>query len=121
MDALDQASRRGLLDVLGDRDEGDVPSAEQGPNSHVVLHVPGQPVDLVDDDRVDVAVFGDTGQHRFQCRPVRAAGRLTPVDVLVGQQPAGVTDVTGAGLALGRDREALFPFALLGLLAGRDP
>ncbi len=57
------------------------------PNGHVVLHVPGQAIDLVDDDRIDVTVLGNAGQDRLQCWPVRAASRLTSVDVLVGQQP----------------------------------
>jgi hypothetical protein len=85
------------------------------------LPVGGLGVDLVDHHGVDVAVLSDAGQHRPQGRSVGTEGRLTPVDVLVGERPAGVADVTGAGFTLGRDRQALLPLALLGLLAGGHP
>jgi hypothetical protein len=121
VDALDQASRGGLFHVLGDRDQCHAAPAEQRTDGHVVLHVAGQPVDLVDDHCVDVTILGDAGQHRLKRRAVGAAGRLAPVDVLVGELPSGVSDVAAAGLALGRDGAAFIPFAFLGLLAGGHP
>lgn len=72
----------------------------------MVLHVAGQPVDLVDHHGVDVAVVFDTGEHGLQLRSVGAAGGLAPVGVLVDQLPALVADVAQAGLPLGGDREA---------------
>ena len=121
VDALDQPSRSGLFDVLGHRDKRHAAAPEQRPDGHMVLHVAGEAVDLVDHDGLDVAVLGDAGQHGLQGRPIRAASRLTPVDVLVGEQPPAVADRAGAGLALGRDREAFLPLPFLGLLAGGHP
>ena len=96
-------------------------AAQQGADGDVVLHVAGQPVDLVDHDGVDVAVLGDAGQHLLELRPVGASGRLAAVDVLVDQVPALVPDVADAGLALGGDGEAFLAVAVLGLLAGSRP
>ncbi len=74
----------------------------------------------MDDDRVDVAVLGDAGQHLLELRPIRGPGGLAPVGVLVDEVPAFVADVADAGLALGGDGEAFLAFAVLGLLSGGD-
>ncbi|MDA8358356.1 MAG: hypothetical protein M0Z95_19170 [Actinomycetota bacterium] len=87
----------------------------------MVFHVPCQPVDLVHDDGVDVTLFSDAREHLLQRRPIGRARRLAAIDVLVDEAPAGVADVAGAGLPLGRDREALLALALLDLFAGRHP
>ena len=62
----------------------------------MILHVPGQAVDLVDDNGLDVAVLGDPGQHRPEPRPVGRTGRLALVHVLVDQLPAFVADAPDA-------------------------
>lgn len=121
VDALDQASRGRLVQVLGDRNERHATAAKQRPDGDVVLHVPGQAVDLVDDDGLHVAVLGDPGQHRPKPRPIGRPGRLAFVDVLVDQLPALVTNAPDARLALGGDGEPVFGQVLLGLLLGRDP
>ena len=121
VDAFDQSARGGLVQVLGHRDEGDPAAAQQGADGDVVLHVAGQPVDLVDDDGLDVALLADPGQHGAQLRPVGRPGRLALVHVLVHQLPALVADAAHARLALGGDGEPLLGQVLLGLLLGRDP
>ncbi|MBF6556630.1 MAG: hypothetical protein IVW52_10745 [Acidimicrobiales bacterium] len=85
----------------------------------MVLHVPGQSVDLVDDDRLDVAVLCDPSEHRSKLEPIGRAGGFALVDVLVDQLPALVADPAPAGLALSGDREAIFGQVLLGLILGR--
>ena len=70
VDALDQASRGGLLNVLGHRHERHATAAKQRPDGDVVLHVACQAVDLVDDDGVDVARFCDAREHGLQGRSV---------------------------------------------------
>jgi len=121
VDALDQAARRCLFEVLGDRHQGDAPAPQQCPYGDVVFHVAGEAVDLVDHDCVDIGVLGDAGEHLLQLRPVGGAGGLAAVGVLVDEVPALVPDVADAGLALGGDGEALLALAMLGLLAGGDP
>lgn len=72
----------------------------------MVFHVAGEPVDLVEHDRVDVAVLGDAGQHHLELGPVGGPGGLAAIGVLVDQVPALVADVADAGFALGGDGEA---------------
>jgi hypothetical protein len=103
------------------RDEGDPAAAQQGADGDVVLHVASQPIDLVDDHGLDVALLADPSQHGAQLGPIGRACRLTLVQVLVDQFPALVADATHARLALGRDREPLFGQVLVGLFLGRDP
>jgi hypothetical protein len=121
VDALHQPSRGGLFEVLGDRHQRHAPTPQERPDGDVVFHVASEPVDLVDDDDVDVLVLGDAGQHLLELRPAGRAGGLAPVGVFVDQIPALVADVADAGLALGRDGETFLPFAVLGLLASGDP
>ncbi len=121
VDALDQTARGGLVEVLGHRDEGHPAAAQQRADGDVVLHVAGQPVDLVDDDGLDVALLADPRQHGAELWPVGRPGRLALVHVLVHELPALVADAAHARLALGGDREAVLGQVLLGLLLGRDP
>ena len=78
VDAFDQAARGGLVQVLGHRDEGDPAAAQQSPDGDVVLHVAGQPVDLVDDDGLDVALLADPSQHGAQLRAGRPSVPTRP-------------------------------------------
>ncbi|MDA8297664.1 MAG: hypothetical protein M0004_13955 [Actinomycetota bacterium] len=121
VDALHEAARGGLVQVLGYRDERHAPAAKQRPDGDVVLHVPCQAIDLVDDDGFGVAVLGDPSQHRPEPWSVGRTRRLALVHVLVDQLPALVADAPHAGLALRGDGEALLGQVLLGLLLGRDP
>ncbi|MDA8297987.1 MAG: hypothetical protein M0004_15670 [Actinomycetota bacterium] len=121
VDALDEAPRGGLVEVLGHRHERHAAPAKERPDRDVVFHVPGKAVDLVDDDGLDVAALGDPGQHCPEPWPVGRPGRLALVHVLVGELPALVADAPHTGLALGGDGEPLFGQVLLGLLLGRDP
>ena len=54
MYAFDEMTGRGLLQVLRNRDERDLPATEQRADRDVVLQVAREAVDFVDDDRVDV-------------------------------------------------------------------
>ncbi|MDA8315695.1 MAG: hypothetical protein M0010_11055 [Actinomycetota bacterium] len=121
VDALDQPSRGGLVEVLGHRHERNAAPAQECPNGDMILHVPCQPVDLVDDDRLDVALLADPRQHRSQLRPVGRPRRLALADVLVEELPALVADAPDARFALGGDGEAVLGEVLLGLFLGRDP
>ena len=64
VDAFDKTARGGLVEVLGYRHERYAAAAQQRPDGDVVLHVPCQPVDLVDDDGLDVDLLADPCQHR---------------------------------------------------------
>jgi len=121
MDALDEAPRGGLVEVLGHRDERHAAAAQQRADGDVVLHVPGEAVHLVDHDGLDVALLADPGQHGAELWPVGRPCRLALVHVLVHELPPLVADAAHARLALGGDREPLFGQVLLGLLLGRDP
>jgi len=121
VDALDQASRGGLVEVLGDRDECHPSAAEERPDGDVVLHVSRQAVDLVDDNGLDVACLCHSGEHGPEPWPVGRARGLALVDVLVTELPALVADAPHAGLALGGDREAILGQVFIRLLLGRDP
>lgn len=121
VDAFHQPTRRRLLQVLGDADQRDAALAQQRADRDVVFHVPRQPVQLVDHDRVHVPVFGDAGEQGLEGGPVGGAGTFAAVGVLVGDAPAGIGDAPGARLPLGGDGEAFGAFAFLGLLSGGDP
>ncbi len=66
VDAFDQTPRGGLFHVLGHRHERHALPPQQRPDGDVVLHVACQAVDLVDYHGVDVALFGDTGEHGLE-------------------------------------------------------
>ena len=85
----------------------------------MILQVAGEAVDLVDDDRVDVALLGDALEHLLEGGTVGGTRRLAAIDVLVNELPALRADVAHARLALRGDGEALLAFALFDLLARR--
>ena len=63
------------VELLRDRNEGDAAAVEDLDEPGEVGERPGQPVDLVDDDHVDLAGL-DIGDQPFQGRPLhRAAGK----------------------------------------------
>ncbi len=118
---FDEATRGGLVEALGHRDERHAAPAQERTDGDVVLHVPNEAVDLVDDDGLYVAVLCDARQHGPQPWPVGRPGRLALVHVLVDELSAFVADAPDARLALGGDGEPLFGEVLLGLVLGRDP
>ncbi|HEY8755648.1 MAG TPA: hypothetical protein VIN65_04770 [Candidatus Dormibacteraeota bacterium] len=120
VNAFNQTTGRGLLQLLADRDKSHIATAQRRANGDMVLDVAGQAVDLVDHDRVDVALFDDAPQHGLQLGAVDAAGGLAAVGVLVDQLPTLLADVAQAGLPLCRDGEALLGQVALGLLGGGD-
>ena len=83
----------------------------------------GQPIDLVDDDDVDLPRL-DVGQQALQGGPLQRAAREAAVVVAVGHQKPALGLLAGdiglAGLALGVERVELLLEAFLGRLAGID-
>jgi hypothetical protein len=104
VDALHELPGGGLLDVLGNRDELTSVLSERRPDGYVVLDVPGQTVDLVDDHGTDVA-FGDPRQHGPEHGAVGASRRLPGVGELPGDVPALLAHVVEAGFPLGAGME----------------
>ncbi|HVS49483.1 MAG TPA: hypothetical protein VHJ99_11330 [Candidatus Dormibacteraeota bacterium] len=84
------------------------------PDDHVILDIPGEAVELVDDDVRDRVVGRNLLQHHLEHRPVHRARGLTAVGVLARHKPTLVGDEADAGLALGIKAESL------GLLLGGD-
>jgi tetratricopeptide (TPR) repeat protein len=60
-EAREPSHRRRRVELLRDRDEGDAVAIEQLDDFRKIHQGPGQPVDLVDDDRLDPAL-GDIGK-----------------------------------------------------------
>jgi hypothetical protein len=106
-----------VIEWLDHADQLDPQAAEQGPDGDVVFEVAGEPVDLVDDHHLDVAVALDAGQHGLELGPVGGAGALAPLDVLPNDRDGVVGGVACAGLALSREGEAVLVEALVDLAA----
>lgn len=70
----------------------------------IVLPRAGEPVNLVDDHVVDVALIAQPGEHGLQLRPVGRLGALAPVDVFVNDGRAELVSGPVARLALCRNR-----------------
>src|SRR5690349_15601283 len=92
---------------------------EQQPDLHVVLAVARQPVELVDEDVLDVGVFLDAGEHGLQSRPIGGAGALAAVDELIDELHPELCGLASAIVALRLDREAALVVAGVGLVARR--
>ena len=84
---------------------------------------PGQPVDLVDDDDVDLAGL-DLGQQLLQGRAVERGAREGAIVIAAGDQPPALMglalDIGLAGLPLGIERVELKIEIMLGRFAGVD-
>ena len=119
-----QASHAGGgVELLGDGDEAGALGVEHLDDLGEVGERAGQPVDLVDDDQVDLA-GADIGEQLPQGRAFEGAAGDAAIVIQGGQQhPALMAltgDIGGAGLALGIERvERLFQ-PLLGGFAGVD-
>ena len=101
MDAFGEAALGAVIQRLDHADQLDPQAAQQGPDGDVVFEVAGEPVDLVDDHHLDVAVALDAGQHGLEGGSVGGAGALAALDVLPNDGDGVVGGVAGAGLALG--------------------
>jgi hypothetical protein len=77
-------SAHGILGVerLGNGHEGDAMALEQLDQIQEVEHRPGEPIDLVDDDDVDLPRV-DVGQEAFQCRSFQGASREAAIVIMV--------------------------------------
>ena len=115
------AHAAGGVERLGDADEADLVPVEALDDADEVGERPGQPVDLVDHDHIDLA-GGDVGQQPLQRRPLhRPAGEAAIVVAGLERPPAfaGLAlDVGGAGGALGIEAVEVLLQPLLGALAG---
>ena len=101
MDAFGEAALGAVIQWFHHADQLDPEAAEQGPDGDVVFEVAGEPVDLVDDHYLDVAVALDAGQHGLELGPVGGTGAFASLDVLPDDGDAVLVGVAGTGLALG--------------------
>ena len=62
-DAVQEHATRRLVDVLTGRDQSDARLLKRPVYLHIIRPVPGQAVELVDDDVVDPAIFFEVRQH----------------------------------------------------------
>ena len=106
-----------VIQRLDHADQLDPEAAEQGPDGDVVFEVAGEPVHLVHDHDLDVALLLDAGQHGLELGPVGGAGALAPLDVLPDDVDGVVGGVPGAGFALGGQGKAVLVKALVDLAA----
>ena len=117
------AHRAAGVEGLGDADEGHLRGLEDRDDAGEVGERPGQPVDLVDQDRVDPA-GADVLEQPVQGRAVHRAAGEAAIVIAVGQGgPALVLlaeDIGGAGLALRVERVERLLQPLRGALAGVD-
>ena len=110
----------GLVDVLAGGDRSDPGLLEREVDGNVVGAGAGQSVKFVDDAVVD-RVVADVGQHFLQPgATVDFGAGLAGVDELRDDGRTQRCRLTGVGLALGRNGEALFPATAGGLLGGGD-
>ena len=85
---------------------------------NVICPTSRKPVDLVEDDVVDVVRL-DVAQHRLQLRTIGRAGALPSVNELLNDPSAEPVGLPMAGLALRWNGEALRLSPALGLISGR--
>nr|WP_286720639.1 MULTISPECIES: hypothetical protein [unclassified Microbacterium] len=119
-DAVHQHPGRGLVDVLGDRDQGDVGTAQGGVDDCVVEPVAGEAVDLVD-DAVLHRIRSQVVEHLLQRATPGGLGGLAGFDELLDDDRAELLGLPGGGITLGGDGQALFEAVAGGLVLGRDP
>lgn len=99
---MQQQTARCLIDVLSDADQPSAGCLELGCDDGVVVAVPGQPVDLVDDDEVGPG-FGDIAQQLLQAGSVSGPSAFAGVDELLDDLGAQLLGLATAGFALCRD------------------
>nr|WP_260683129.1 hypothetical protein [Brevibacterium casei] len=119
-DAVHESTDRALVDDLGGGDELDARALETFEDDRVVVSVPGEAVELVHDDVLDVAALFDVGEHLLQRWAVhRGAGDAT-FDELLGDEGAQLSGLAFGGVPLCGDREALFTPTTSGLVTRGD-
>ena len=115
--------RGGGVELLGDGDKGDRFSIKNLHKPGKIRQRPGQPVDLVDDDRVDPPDL-DIGEQALQRRALQGGAGDTAIVVTGGQHdPALVLlarDIGLAGLPLRLQRVEVLFKAFFGGFAGVD-
>ncbi|HLM85449.1 MAG TPA: hypothetical protein VK272_04585 [Solirubrobacteraceae bacterium] len=119
-DAVQQQTRRCLVDVLADGYQLGPGLRERQVDRHVIGSIARQPIDLVDDDVLD-GMLGDVGEHPLKFGTVGGLGRLAALHELSYDGGAQAGGLTLAALPLRRNGEALGFAALLGLLLAGNP
>ena len=119
-----QTPHRGRrVELLRDRNKGCPSRIEDLDDLGKIIQRAGQPVDLVDDDRID-ATRRDVGEQPLQSRPIRRRAGKSAVIISLGQgHPAFVSlavDERLAGLALRLQRIELLLEPLFGGFARVD-
>ena len=113
----------GRVERLGDRDKAGTSCIEHLNNLCEVGHAAGQPVDLVDEDDIDLA-GSHIGEQPHQTGPLHVAAREPAIVIALGHNnPALVALAQGigsAGLILGIEAVELLFQPILGGLAGID-
>ena len=118
--AVQEHPTRRLVDVLAGRDQPDTGVLNRPVDLHIIRPITSEPVQLVDDDVVDPAVFLKVGQHLLQLRAVGTTSRLTPVGELLDDQCTHRLGLALIRFPLSRQGEALLRPATLGPLTSRD-
>nr|WP_267244026.1 hypothetical protein [Streptomyces sp. PR69] len=116
---MQQHARWRLVDVLGRRHQGRPGLLDGHGDLDVVDPIPCQPVDLVDEDVVDL-VFCQILQHPLKVGTVSGLGRLPGVHELGDDNRTETFRLAAQRLTLRRDRESLGLATLLRLFFGRD-
>jgi hypothetical protein len=119
-----QPSHRGRrVELLRDRHERHALGIEDLDDLGEVGKRAGQPVDLVDDHDIDLAL-ADLGEKLLQGRPLQIAARAPAIVVRLCQTGPALmalaSDESLAGLALGMQRVELLLQSLFGGFAGID-
>ncbi|WP_232303896.1 hypothetical protein [Pseudofrankia sp. DC12] len=115
------AGRRGVEVLLGGRVQLYAQPFERHHHDRVVVAVPGEPRQRVDEDVTDTPVLPNSGDHLLERRPlVDRLATLPGVDVLVHQDDAQLTGTPVTGHALGRQRDALRVIVGVDLSGRRD-
>ena len=113
----------GGVEGLGDRDERDAVGVERFDQLGEIGERTGQPIDLVDDDDIDLTSRHGVEQ-RLQSRAVQTAAGIAAVVVAAGDKRPSfmglAADIGGAGLALGVEGVEVLLEALVGGDAGVD-
>nr|WP_243111184.1 hypothetical protein [Acutalibacter sp. 1XD8-33] len=107
-DAMEQHSRRGVVDTLRGRYQLDTALSERPHNVDVVAPVSSQSVNLMDDDIVhSVSVFFDILQHLLEFRAVGRLGGRAPIDKLFANNRPHGEGFSFVRLPLGGDGKSL--------------
>ena len=100
---MQQHAARGLVDVLGDRDELSAALANDEGDVDVVTPVARQAVNLVNNDEVRVTLDFQPLEHGLELRSVGFSSRFTGVDVDLEHVGVEALGLSQAGVSLGGD------------------